>query len=468
MADIKFGTDGWRAVMAWDFTYQNVRRMAQAVADFINDNAPAREDDAKHTAVVGFDRRFMSDLFAADIAAIFRSNKIDTVLLTQPVSTPLISYLTMEKFWLGVMVTASHNAANYNGIKIKIEGASAPVRITKEIEALIDENPVLHLFGQKAERKDMTDAYLKHVAASVNMKKIKALKGKIAADYMYGSSAGYLTKLLGAEKVIALREEADPSFKGIKPEPSDENLTDLKKIITDKKAILGIAFDGDGDRVALVDDKGSYITPEYVSAILLDYLIKTKKVSGKIVQTFSMGYLNKRIARKYNMPFEEVGIGFKNIAEKMRLEEIAFGVEESGGYAWKGIMPERDGLFVAMVFLEIMAATGKKASELVDAVAKEYGNSVYLRAGYPLSKPLDKNALTDKLKKKLPKKILNFKIAEVYTADGLKIVFEGDDWLCVRVSGTEPMLRVYAETADKKTTKELLDFGYKMAAPFLK
>lgn len=467
--DIKFGTDGWRAVIAWDFTFKNVRRLAQAVADFINDNAPAHDDESpRRTAVVGFDRRFLSDRFAHDIAAIFRSNKIDVTLLKEPVSTPVISYLTQEKYWLGVMVTASHNTANYNGIKIKLAGGSAPQRVTKEIEALVDENPVLHLFGQKAEQKSLADLYLKNITKSVNMKRIAALKGKVAVDYMYGSSAGYLSSILPKEKVIALRDEHDPSFKGIQPEPADETLELLKKTVVEKKAILGIAFDGDGDRVALVDEKGNYMTPSFLSAILLDYLIKNKKLAGKVIQTFSMGYLNKRIARKFNMAFEEVGIGFKHVAEKMRVEEIAFGVEESGGYSWKGTMPDRDGLFIAMVFLEIMASTGKKASELVADIEKEYGKSVYLRSGYVLNKPLDKQAITDKLKKKLPKKILNFKIAEVYTADGLKIIFEGDEWLLIRPSGTEPLLRVYAESADKKTTKELLEHGYKMAIPFLK
>ncbi len=466
--DIKFGTDGWRAIIAWDFTFENVRRTAQALADYINDNAPSTEEMAKNTAVVGYDRRFLSDKFAADIAAILRSNKIDVTLLNEPVTTPVLSYLTTEKFWMGVMVTASHNTANYNGIKLRIEGGGANAKITKEIEALIDENPVLHLFGQKAEEKNMTDLYLKYITKSVNMKKINTLKGKVVVDYMYGSAAGYMEKMLGKERVLALRPEHDPSFKGIQPEPLEETLVDLRKAVPEKKAIVGFAFDGDGDRIAVVDEKGNYLTPEIVSAILLDYLIKYKKVSGKIIQTYSMGYLNKRIARKFNMPFEEVGVGFKYIAEKMRLEEIAFGVEESGSYSWKGTLPDKDGPFTAMTFLEIMAVTGKKVSELVAHVTKEYGASAYLRNGYPLTKPLDKNSLSDKIKKKLPKKILNFKIAEVYTNDGIKIIFEGDEWLLIRPSGTEPVLRVYGETADKKTTKELLDFGHKLAAPFIK
>ncbi|WP_428897361.1 phosphomannomutase [Parelusimicrobium proximum] len=467
--EIKFGTDGWRGVIAWDFTFANVRRLAQAIADYANDNSPSSSsDNPKNMVVVGYDRRFMSDKFASDIAAIMRSNKIDVTLIDRPVSTPVISALTMNKFWLGVMVTASHNTPEYNGIKIKIEGGSASARVTKDIEALIDTSPVLHLFGQKAEQKNLTDVYTKYLKSHVNMKKIETLKGKIAVDYMYGSSAGITDELLSKSKVITIRDEYDPSFKGIQPEPKEETLSLLKETVLKNKAIGGFAFDGDGDRIAVIDEKGNYLTPCFVSAILLDYLIKNKKLKGKVVQTYSMGYLNKRIARAHNMPFEEVGVGFKNVAERMALEEVAFGVEESGGYAWKGTLPDRDGMFVLLTFLEIMASTGKKISELCEDIVKEYGGSVYLRVGYPLKKPLDKQALTDKLKKKLPKKMGAFKVADAYTTDGLKIIFETDEWLLIRPSGTEPVLRLYAETDSKKKTQELLDQGYKLAAPFLK
>jgi len=467
MADIKFGTDGWRGVIAWDFTFENARRMAQALANYINENAPS-DLEGKQTAVVGYDRRFLSDRFAADIAAILRSNKIDVVLLDKPVSTPVISCLSMLNFWMGIMVTASHNPPQWNGIKVKITGGSADSRVTKEIESFIDTNPVLYLHGQKAPVKNMTDAYFKYLKSKVNIKKAESVKGPVVVDYMYGSSAGFFKEVMPKNKVIEIRAEYDPSFKGIQPEPVEANLKELTATVVKNKAALGVAFDGDGDRVSLIDEKGNYLTPEILAAVLLDYLIKNKKLKGRVVQTLSMGYMLKRIARKENMPFEEVNVGFKNVAEKMALEDVAFGVEESGGYAWKGNMPDRDGLLAALYFLEIMAVTGKKASEIVDAVQKTYGASAYLRFDYPLNKPIDKNGLTEKLKKKLPKKILNFKIEDIYTQDGLKIIFEGDNWLFIRPSGTEPLLRVYGETADKKTTKALLDYGYKLAAPFLK
>ena len=466
--EIKFGTDGWRGVIAWDFTFENVHRAAQALADYINENAPSDENGKLPKVFVGFDRRFMSDLFATDIANIFRSNKIDVTLSTCPVSSPVASCLSLSKFWLSVIVTASHNPAQYNGLKVKIAGGAASSRTTKEIEELIDENSVLLLYGQKAEQKDLTDVYLKYVQAHVNSKKLKTFKGKVVVDYMYGASAGYVEKILPPRQVIALRAEHDPTFGGVQPEPVEKNLSVLKKTVVAQKAALGVAFDGDGDRVALFDEKGTYLTPCMIAAVLCNYLIKHKKLKGKIVQTVSMGYLLKRIARAHNMLFEEVDVGFKNVAERMALEDVAFGVEESGGFAWKGNLPDRDGLTVALAFVEIMAATGKKASELCADIGKEYGTSVYLRRDLPLVKPVDKALLTDKLRKKLPKKINNRKVAEVTTFDGLKIWFDNDEWVLIRPSGTEPVVRIYAETATKKDTQALLEFGAKLVTPHLK
>ncbi len=463
MADIKFGTDGWRGIIAWDFTFENVYRLAQAMADYINRNAPVLDNGKMPKIFVGYDRRFMSDIFAADIAAIFRSNKIDVVLADKPVSTPVAAVLTLSKCWLAIMVTASHNPAHFNGIKIKIAGRAAPARITKDIEALVGQNSVLKLYGQKAEQKDLTDIYFKYLASRVNVKKLKNFKGKVAVDYMYGAAAGYLEEMLSAKQVIALHDEHNPSFGNAQPEPVEKHLADLKKIVVEKKAALGVAFDGDGDRVALVDEKGNYITPCFIAAVLCEYLIKYKKLKGNIVQTVSMGYLLKRIARAHEMRFEEVSVGFKNVAERMNLEDVAFGVEETGGFAWKGGLPDRDGLAVALAFLVVMADTGKKASELCADIVSKYGASVYQRRDFKLTKALDKVSFTEKLRKKMPKKIGTHKVTELNTLDGLKVILDNDEWLLIRPSGTEPLLRIYAESATKKDTQALLDLGAKLA-----
>ena len=467
-ADIHFGTDGWRGTVAWDFTFTNVRRLAQAIADYVNENAPSEEEGKTSKVFVGYDRRFMSDLFAADIASILRSNKINVTLADHPVPTPMVSALTLKKFWLGVIVTASHNPAQYNGVKVKWGGCSAPLRETSEIEERVDKGPVLLLYGQKAEQKDLTPLYKKYLTSLVNTRKIAGLKGNIVVDYMYGASSGWMKALLPSNKIIALHDEHDPTFRGLQPDPSAKNLAELKKTLLAKKAIVGFAFDGDGDRFGVMDEKGNYITPCVAAAVLLDYLIKYKHLKGKVVLTASMGYLPKRIARAHDMPVEEVQVGFKHVAEIMALEEVAFGVEEAGGYAWKGGASDRDGLAVALTWLEMMAVTKKKTSELCEQVLKEYGAGVYARRDLPVAKPVDKEIFVEKLRKKLPKKVGNFKVAEVSTLDGVKIYFEHDEWLLVRPSGTEPLVRVYAETATKKDTQALLDFGEKLAAAYLK
>lgn len=462
MAAIKFGTDGWRGVIAWDFTFENVYLLAQAMADYINSNAPVLANGKMPKIFVGYDRRFMSDRFASDIAAIFRSNKIDVILADKPVSTPVAAILSISKCWMSIMVTASHNPAHFNGIKIKLAGRSAPLRVTKDIEALIGQNPVVKLYGQQAEEKDLTDVYFKYLSAHVNTKKLKNLKGKVVVDYMYGAAAGYLEKFVPAKQVIALHAEHSPVFGNLQPEPVEKNLAELKKTVVEKKAALGIAFDGDGDRVSLVDEKGNYMTPCLIAAVICDYLIKHKKLKGNIVQTVSMGYLLKRMARAHEMRFEEVSVGFKNVAERMNLDDVAFGVEEAGGFAWKGGLPDRDGLAVSLEFLSIMADTGKKASELCEAVLKEYGESVYIRQDFPLTKAVEKASFAEKLRKKMPKKLGTHKVVELNTLDGLKVILDNDNWLLIRPSGTEPLLRIYAETATKKETLALLDAGAKV------
>ncbi len=469
MADeIRFGTDGWRGVIAWDFTYENVRRLAQALADYINENAPSEEEGKSSKVFVGYDRRFMSDLFAADIASILRSNKIDVTLSDRPVPTPMVSALTLRKFWLGIMVTASHNPAQYNGVKVKWAGCSAPARETTEIEDRIDANPVLFLYGQKAEQKDLTPLYKKYLASITNVKKAATFKGNIVADYMYGVASGWLEEMLPKAKIVALHEKHDPTFPDLQPDPSAKNLAELKKTILAKKAVVGFAFDGDADRFAVLDEKGNYITPCMAAAVLLNYLLKSKKLKGKVVLTASMGYLPKRIARAHQMPVEEVEVGFKHVAEVMALEEVAFGVEEAGGYSWKGGASDRDGLAVALTWIAMLADTKKKPSQLCEELVQEYGASVYQRRDLVITKPVEKEVFVEKIRKKLPKKIGSFKVADVSTLDGLKIYFEQDEWLLIRPSGTEPLIRVYAETATKKDTQLLLDFGEKLVGPFLK
>ena len=462
MVNIKFGTDGWRGIIAWDFTFDNVKRMGQALATFININMPSNLEDKTGGVVVGFDRRFMADKVAADIASILKLNKLDVTLLKHPVSTPMISCLSFTKFWFAIMITASHNEPQYLGIKIKMNGGSVPLRFTKEIEALIDQRPAIYIPGHNVEPKDgLEKIYFKYISSKANLKKALTLKGKIAVDYMYGSACGYLENLISPKRVIALHTKHDPTFGGTKPEPRDSALTELKKTVVEKKCLFGVAYDGDGDRCALIDEKGKYISPMQISAVLLHYLIKYKKLKGKVLQCLSMGYLTKRIAREHNLEFEELPVGFKHIAERTYLEDILFGAEESGGYCWKGTMPERDGLLLTMFVMEMMAVRKMKLSELVKETETLYGKSCYERKDVAINKIFDGTTFADKLKRKFPKKILGKEVSEILDIDGVKLVFPDDSWLLARPSGTEPIIRLYAEASDKKQTDALLDLATK-------
>lgn len=466
MADIHFGTDGWRGIIAWDFTFENVRVMAQALADFISINMPSNMEGKTNLVAVGYDRRFLSEKFASDIASILKLNKLDVVLLDEPVPSPLMSVLSATKVWISIMVTASHNAPHYNGIKIKLEGAPMSSKLTKEIEELLYQKPVMYIPGHNVlPTKGLQKNYFKYVSSKINLRKIALLKGKIAVDYMHGSASTYLEQILGNNKVLSLRRELNPTFGGVAPEPKENNLTDLKKLVVNKKCLMGIAMDGDGDRIAFVDEKGKYISSCLISAVALDYLVKHKKLKGNVVQCVSMGYLTKRIAEQHGLGFEEVPVGFKNIAEKNAFEDIAFGAEESGGYFFKGLLPERDAITFALFIMEIMANTKKSLSQLCQDVQKEYGTSVFLRRDLELTKELEKTGFNEKFKKKLPKKVLNlYPVRNVSMIDGIKITLDKGEWVLLRPSGTEPKLRIYAESPTKKQTEELLDWAQKTAA----
>ena len=462
MANIKFGTDGWRGVIAWDFTFDNVKRMGQALATFININMPSNLEDKTGGVVVGFDRRFMADKVAADVASILKLNKLDVTLLKHPVSTPMISCLSFTKFWFAIMITASHNEPQYLGIKIKMNGGSVPLRFTKEIEALIDQRPAIYIPGHNVEPKEgLEKFYFKYISSKANLKKALTLKGKVAVDYMYGSACGYLENLISPKRVIALHTQHDPTFGGTKPEPRESALSELKKAVVANKCLFGVAYDGDGDRCALIDEKGKYISPMQISAVLLHYLIKYKKLKGKVLQCLSMGYLTKRIARENGLEFEELPVGFKHIAERTYLEDILFGAEESGGYCWKGTMPERDGLLLTIFVMEMMAVRKMKLSELVKETETLYGKSCYERQDVEIKKIFDSATFDDKLKRKFPKKILGKEVQEILDIDGVKLIFPDDSWLLARPSGTEPIIRLYAEAPEKKQTDALLDLAAK-------
>ncbi|MFA6433831.1 MAG: hypothetical protein WCW52_03970 [Elusimicrobiales bacterium] len=459
---ITFGTDGFRGIISRDFTYDAVRRIAQGLADYIAyKNMRVAE---KPSVVIGYDRRFMSDLFASAVADILTANGIVCVVSDSPLPTPAVSYLTTSKFGLGVMITASHNKYFYNGVKIKQNGRSAPPSVTAELENYISKAVPMRNAVASAPRRSFKKAYVDYLNSKVQVSQlVSKLPGPVVVDFMYGVGAELAGEIFNSKNIIRIREASDPLFGGITPEPVEKNLAELISAVKKNKAVMGIALDGDADRFALVSDKGVYMTPCQIAPMLLEYLLRRGSLKGKVAQAVSMGYLTKRIAKAANLQFEETPVGFKYIAEKMISEDVSFGVEESGGYAWKGNIPERDGALTALMFMEMAVKTGKNVSDIYKDIEARYGKSVFIRKDMKLEKTIpNKHSFAVKLKKKLPKTILGRKVLDTNTIDGLKIILEDDCWLLMRPSGTEPLLRTYAETESQENTRKFLEFAAKL------
>ena len=472
MDPIKFGTDGWRGIIARDFTFQNVRRAAQAIADYV------KEDQAKNLRkktplsgpmVVGYDKRFQSDVFAREIAKVLEANHLNPTLMAESLPTPAVSFMTRKLGGVGIMVTASHNPPHYNGVKIKIDGRAALENVTQGVESWVDRTAPTR--AAEIKTKSFRDAYLGYLNGRVDAGKIKAkLKRPVVIDYMHGAGSGLMKDLLPSKHLVEIRSSHDPLFGGVHPEPIEQYLGALSEAVKKNKALIGLAVDGDADRFGLVDENGRYLTPCQVFPMLALYLIEHKKLTGKIVQSVSLGYLVERICKEKNIPFEQMPVGFKFVAEKLAAGEAVLAGEESGGYAWthKSGIAERDGVLTCLLFLEIMAVTGKTPSQLLKEVETRYGASVYKRIDYRIHKAVvDKAVWTTKLIKKLPKKLLNTPIKELISIDGLKIVLEDGHWLLMRPSGTEPLMRVYAESDKAERTQGLLDLAKKWVAPNL-
>jgi len=469
--DISFGTDGWRGVMARDFTFENVRRVAQAIADYLHEEilkSPNRKKNPwSAPVVVGYDRRFQSDAFAREIAKVLEGNKLGATYLSESLPTPAISLLTQRSKGLGVVVTASHNPASYNGIKIKHAGRPAPEALTRAIEACIDRNQPTR--SAEIKGKSGRDIYVQYLRARADIGAIRArLKKPFVVDYLYGSASGLLESVLPSPRLVAMHSAHDPLFGGLCPEPVADNLKELSARVRAEKAVIGIALDGDADRVGVVDETGAYLTPCQVFPMIVDYLVGRKKLKGKIVQSVSLGYLSARIAKARGLACEELPVGFKHVSERLAAGDAVIGGEESGGYAWAGGIPERDGLRTALLLLEMIAVTGRTPGQLRQELEAKHGASHFKRVDLRLHKPVaDKAVFAAKIVKKLPKKILGTEIVSLVQTDGLKIVLAGDHWLLMRPSGTEPLMRTYAESDSPKRTSELLDLARKWVGPTL-
>jgi phosphomannomutase len=469
---IRFGTDGWRAVIADGFTFENVERVAQAYADFVNRQPLAAEAEpaAQKKVVVGYDRRFLSEHFAARAAAVLAGNEIEVSLFDADVPTPLVSWAVRERGADGgVVITASHNPANFNGFKIKAPwGGSATPETTVAVESLVDRQPPRTArLDAPSNLEAEVESYRRQVASYVDLERVRALKGQVVVDPMHGSGGLWVESFLqgGRLGVETIRGGRDTLFGGVAPEPIDRNLAPLKGRVRERRALVGLATDGDADRVGAVNELGQTMTMHEVVPLVLLHLARGRGQRGGVVRTFSQSVLLKRIAAAHGLPLHETPVGFKYIADLMLREDILIGAEESGGIGVRGHIPERDGILNSLLFLEAVAASGRTPSEMVREMHREFGEFYFGRRDLhtEVARGL---ALVASLGTRPPAAAGPHAVVSVETLDGTKLVFGDESWLLFRQSGTEPVLRVYAEATSTEKMRGLLDEGCRLAESF--
>lgn len=476
---IRFGTDGWRAVIADGFTFENVERVAQAYADFIKQTHQnsvgdkAVEDTSIHThVVVGYDRRFLSSEFAERASEVLAGNAIDVSLFDSDVPTPLVSWAVRERGAAGgIVITASHNPATFNGFKIKAPwGGSATPETTVAVESLVDSNPprLSSLLADASTKlAPQIASYREQVASFVDLERIRSMDARVVVDPMHGSGGRWVESFLrgGALAAESIRAERDPLFGGVSPEPIDRNLAPLKRRVIESHALVGLATDGDADRVGAVNELGETMTMHEVVPIILLHLARQRRLTGGVVRTFSQSVLLKRIAAAHELPLHETAIGFKYIADLMLREDILIGAEESGGIGVRGHIPERDGILNSLLFLEAIVASGKTPTELVRELHREFGEFYFGRRDLHIEVARGL-ALVETLATKPPGAVAQHVVQSVETLDGTKLIFADESWLLFRQSGTEPVLRVYSEATSVAKVNALLEEGSRLTQTF--
>jgi phosphomannomutase len=461
---IKFGTDGWRAVIADDYTFENLRRIAQATADYLKD-AILKKYGARHKVAVGFDTRFLSDKFARATAEVLAGNGIEVVLSDRPVPTPALSYCVKRRgLDLGVMITASHNPPEFNGYKIKnAQGGAADVGVTQAVEGLLDAHPVQSRplsEGQAdglIEVSDISKEYVAFLRSYIDMKAFKKAKFRVLVDAMYGSGNSFIADVLKGThiRLELMRNEPNPNFDGRGPEPVEENVGKIIRRIKDGRTDIGLILDGDADRIAAVDSKGNYIPPQKILGLLALHLNQDKKWDGGIVTTLCGSTMIEHIAEDLKIELHETPVGFKYISNLMETKNILVGGEEAGGMGLKNYIPERDGSLAGLMLVEMMIHRKKKIDKILADMEKKYGRYFYVRYDMKLK---SKNYHLDMTKLRVSE-LLGRKVVKVKDFDGIKLICDNEDWLMFRASGTEPKMRVYAEAKSLKRARELVKLG---------
>lgn len=467
LTPIRFGTDGWRAIIAEGFTFANVERLAQAYADYL-----IQQSKPPHSSlvIIGFDRRFLSEKFAQRAANVLAGNDLRVALFEQAVPTPLVSWAVKQSGAAGgVVITASHNPPEFNGFKIKaVWGGSAPSETTSEVEALVDANPTRRGSIATSDERELVqtsiDTYRAQIAAYVDLDRIRRSRLKTVIDPMHGSGGRWVESFLqgGDLQVETIRADRDPLFGGVNPEPIDRNLATLKARVKETKASLGLATDGDADRLGAVNELGETMTMHEVVPLFLLHLARERKMTGGVVRTFSQSVLTRRIADAHGLTLHDTPIGFKYIADLMLKDDILIGAEESGGIGVKGHIPERDGILNSLLLLEAVVAAGKPPSEMVKEMHREFGEFYFGRRDIHCEVKKGQD-LVAKLASAPSSTVAGFQVRGVETLDGTKLVFDDESWLLFRQSGTEPVLRVYSEATSGAKMDALLNEGEQLA-----
>ncbi len=480
---IHFGTDGWRAVISDTFTFHNLRLVSQAIADAVktdhwNNGEWEGEIDARKI-IVGFDTRFLSDRYARDVARVLAANGFTVRLSQADCPTPAISYAVYHhKAAAGIVITASHNAPRYNGIKLKAAyGGSALPEQSRRVEIYINDNeergrgPNLMDWDvargmNLIDRFNPLPAYYDHLRTLINFDAIAENPPRVVVDSMHGSGRGVIKGILqgtGCE-VTEIRGEMNPGFGGTHPEPIGHNLGALAGAISTGVGDLGLATDGDADRIGAMDERGNFVDPHKIMALALQYLVEQRGLNGPVVRTVSTTRMIDRLARRYNLPVYETPVGFNHIADHMLKEDVLIGGEESGGISFKGHIPEGDGILMGLLLVELLATSGKSLSTMVNDLLEDVGPSFYERRDLRLKHPVAKKEMTSRLKNNAPDEIGGMSVSEVQTVDGVKYIIEDGSWLLIRPSGTEPVLRVYAEGRSKEMRDALICYGEEIAS----
>ncbi len=477
---IHFGTDGWRGVISDTFTFHNLRLISQAIADavasedWLNGEADAEAPPDRRRVVVGFDTRFLSDRYAVEAARVLAANGYRVHLTMADVPTPTLSFAVKHLGAIaGIMITASHNAPRYNGVKLKSTyGGSALPEQCRRVEVYLNDNeargrgPNLMDFEQARtagllERFNPTQAYYEHLRKLIDFDAITDHPMRVVVDSMFGSGRGLIKGILqgtGCE-VFEVRSEMNPGFGGIHPEPIGRYLGALAGSIAAGHGQLGLATDGDADRIGAMDGRGQFVDAHRILALSLKYLVERRGWRGKVVKTISTTQMINRLGESYGLEVVETPVGFNHIADHILHDDVLIGGEESGGMTFRGHIPEGDGVLMGLLLLEMVSAFDAPLEELVSDLLAQVGPAHYARLDLRLARPVSKPRMVERLKMQAPPSIGGVDVSSVSSLDGVKYVLEDESWLLIRPSGTEPVLRVYAEASEPGMVEELLKYG---------